>query len=429
VMGDCSSKKWTSNAPNSSGTWIGDNISIFSDIGVNCFPPPSCVSKDMNFTFQFARTCKGKPGCDGECIGAISPFTIVVEGQTVIDVPAVKIESSTTTICAGDPITFNARTTNGGAAPVFQWFVNGMLTGTNDSVFTGSSWNDHDTIFCVMTSSLNTGCATNNDTSAISVVHVDQYPSLHLLASATDVCEGDAVTFSASALNDGDFPVYQWQVNGMDVGTNASTYSSGTLRNGDSVTAILKSSTACTNPVRSDNRIDMTVRESPVITPGHDRVIGLGDSVRLDPLVSGNIASYLWSPAAGLLDNSILNPIARPAVTSTYRLDVKAVSGCEDTTTLTIKVLKPFNMPNAFTPNQDGRNDLFRVPASGLLNLKEFSVYNRWGTRVFYTDDPGKGWDGTFRGQPCDPGVYVYMVEGTGPHGEIFVKGTVALIR
>jgi gliding motility-associated-like protein len=429
LSGSCSSLHWTSTQPDASGPCIGNNVTIFSDLGSSCFPPPSCIQQQIPFTFQFARSCKGKPGCDGDCIGAISPFTILMRGETVINVPVVKIASDVSTICGGTMVNFKAIPVNGGDAPIFQWFLNGLPVGTNDSLFSISSLKDQDSVFCIMTSSLISGCATNTDTSGKIIIQVNADPSLHINASTDNICAGDPVLFTATIANAGAYPQFQWLVNGLPVGTSDPSYSSNNLKNGDTVSAIMKASSACSTPVASDNRLGITVKEVPEITRGHDRIIKLGDSVTLDPQVSGNIIDFLWTPSAGLLDNTLLNPVAYPGKTTTYTLEVHATSGCNDTSTITIKVLKPFNMPNAFTPNEDGKNDIFRVPPAGLLSLKEFSVYNRWGTRVFYTNDPGKGWDGRFQGQRCDPGVYVYIVEGVGIKGEILLKGTVVLIR
>ena len=86
-------------------------------------------------------------------------------------------------------------------------------------------------------------------------------------------------------------------------------------------------------------------------------------------------------------------------------------------------------MPNSFTPNGDGKNDVFRIPPAVTLDLDEFAVFDRWGNTVFSTKDISKGWDGTWKGQPSAPGVYVYLVKGKSIKGEVLSKGTVILVR
>ena len=86
-------------------------------------------------------------------------------------------------------------------------------------------------------------------------------------------------------------------------------------------------------------------------------------------------------------------------------------------------------MPNAFTPNGDSHNDVFRIPPDTYLNLREFSIFNRWGNKIFTTTDITKGWDGYTNGLPCENGTYVYIITGTNDSGEISLKGTVILVR
>ena len=86
-------------------------------------------------------------------------------------------------------------------------------------------------------------------------------------------------------------------------------------------------------------------------------------------------------------------------------------------------------MPNAFTPDGNGKNDLFRIPPNTTMTLSDFSVYDRWGNRVFKTRDMGKGWDGTVNGMPVPAGTYVYIIMGRDLNGEILAKGSFLLIR
>ena len=103
--------------------------------------------------------------------------------------------------------------------------------------------------------------------------------------------------------------------------------------------------------------------------------------------------------------------------------------GCMAAVTASVKILKQFFMPDAFTPNNDGLNDLFRVPPNVSLKLIEFSVYDRWGNKIFTTGDVRKGWDGNYKGVKLGSGVFVYIVNGSNEKGSVFKKGTVFLIR
>jgi gliding motility-associated-like protein len=88
-------------------------------------------------------------------------------------------------------------------------------------------------------------------------------------------------------------------------------------------------------------------------------------------------------------------------------------------------------MPGAFSPNGDGRNDLFRIPPSVPVSILRFSVYDRWGELVFTTSNSGAGWDGRMGNKPQPAGVYVWMIDYINPLTKRSARknGTVTLIR
>jgi len=90
----------------------------------------------------------------------------------------------------------------------------------------------------------------------------------------------------------------------------------------------------------------------------------------------------------------------------------------------------PVYVPSVFTPNGDGRNDIFRIADIKHQKLLDFSVYSRWGALVFRTANVSEGWDGTINGQKVPPGVFVYLIHYTDLTGEYkYLKGTVVLVR
>jgi len=145
--------------------------------------------------------------------------------------------------------------------------------------------------------------------------------------------------------------------------------------------------------------------------------------------------TYSWSPATGLDDPFSPNPTASPNVTTTYYLTIADNNGCVYTDSLRIVVLDVFcadpyiYVPNAFTPNGDGKNDVLFV-RSKMISEFNLLVYDRWGEKVFETQDINKGWDGKFKGKPCDPGVFVYYLDATCHNKLQYVKkANVTLIR
>jgi gliding motility-associated-like protein len=162
-----------------------------------------------------------------------------------------------------------------------------------------------------------------------------------------------------------------------------------------------------------------------------DKVIPLGSSVILK---AEGAAVYYWAPNDGTLNNNnIDSPLATPQQTTVYTLRAMNVWGCEDTARIIIHVDDNIltDVPNAFTPNGDGKNDVFRVENTKYHQLVDFRVFNRWGQLIYLnTYNINEGWDGTFNGVPQDIGVYNYLIILSQPNGELKqLKGTVALIR
>ena len=164
------------------------------------------------------------------------------------------------------------------------------------------------------------------------------------------------------------------------------------------------------------------------VTP--NQTIPYGSSIQLN---ADNALYYMWTPNDGTLDNpNINNPVAVPLATTTYIVYGRDKYGCLDSAAVTIHVTyDTIFIPNAFTPNGDGLNDLFRIGNLGYYKVVEMSVFNRWGAMVYHvTDGNNKGWDGTYNGVPQDLGVYNYYIIVSEPDGlSHSFKGDVTLLR
>jgi len=173
-----------------------------------------------------------------------------------------------------------------------------------------------------------------------------------------------------------------------------------------------------------------SVPGSPIASLTADSWIILGDKIQLN---AGGQVFYYWTPNDGSLDdNNINNPVARPTHTTTYTIYGLDVNGCLDSAYVTINVdtSTTQDVPTGFTPNNDGRNDVFKPVGIKFQHLVEFRIYNRWGQEIFYTNNKEVGWDGTFHGVPQEMGVYNYAIIVAMPGGNnVVYKGNVTLIR
>lgn len=142
---------------------------------------------------------------------------------------------------------------------------------------------------------------------------------------------------------------------------------------------------------------------------------------------------YLWSPATGLNNTTIANPVATITGTQKYYVIVTDASGCTGKDSVTVQVNTAASlsryMPNAFTPNGDTKNDCYGLPRWFYIRNLQFIIYNRWGEKVFATSDPHACWDGNYRGTKADPGTYVYYIKAHTDCGDEEQKGTFLLIR
>ncbi|GGA85760.1 T9SS type B sorting domain-containing protein [Puia dinghuensis] len=350
--------------------------------------------------------------------------------------PSISIAATATSTPVCTPIRFTATPINPGTAPVYQWQVSGVAVGGDSTTYSNNLFANGDQVYCIMTAQA--GCAGPvADTSNIITLSIDPRGSASVTIAAapkTNICKGQSVTFTATVMNGSANPVFQWLLNGDSTGDDSSTFARSNFSNKDVVTCLITSDDVC--GLAKSNSIPVTVSIPPVIQPGQIFTIPYGGSLTLDPVISGTVDTWAWSPGSWLSDSTIANPVADPPSTITYTLMVQANGGCGDTATVLVDVFTPLALPNAFTPNGDGRNDRFYVLGGPVNSVVEtFAVFNRWGQAVFRAHnvapgDASVGWDGRINGSFVPPGTYVYVVVmrfATGSRQTY--KGTVEVIR
>ena len=143
---------------------------------------------------------------------------------------------------------------------------------------------------------------------------------------------------------------------------------------------------------------------------------------------TGGSVTYLWTPSNYINDPAILQPTVHPPVDTRYTLTVTSANGCGvATAAANIIVFKAIYIPTAFTPNNDGVNDTWKIPALSAFPAFTLVVYNRLGQIVFENKNANQAWDGTFKGEPAAAGSYVYVIDLKQAPG--IIKGSVLIIR
>ncbi|CAN5653569.1 hypothetical protein BH11BAC1_BH11BAC1_01650 [soil metagenome] len=189
------------------------------------------------------------------------------------------------TICSGDTLSLSAATVNGGVAPQFEWFVNGILLGT-DSVFSSSTIVNGDSLWVTMMSS--DACSSPDSTADSTIITVvpSVIPVVLLSASDDTICQGDPVTFIAMPTGAGAAPSYQWMLNGITIAAAMnSTYTTSSLMPGDVISVVVTSSAACSDPDTASNSIAIVVENCLGIDKPSQSVFSLHPNPATDEVV------------------------------------------------------------------------------------------------------------------------------------------------
>ncbi len=200
------------------------------------------------------------------------------------------------------------------------------------------------------------------------------------------------------------------------------------------VTAIASNGSGCSDTATKN----IVVNPVPAVSVPAVVSTAVGNPVLLPAKYSSNIQTYHWSPDSTLSCNNCPQPIATPRFNTKYSVAVVDSNGCKNQGEIEVKVLcegVTVFLPNTFSPNNDGSNDLFYVRGKGLDRVKSLRIFNRWGEIVFEQKDfpvnsMQHGWDGKMKGQKPHPDVYVYQLEVFCGNGNlIHSSGNVALIQ
>lgn len=325
------------------------------------------------------------------CTATSGPHTI---GST----PAVTAGiSGVLNICEGDTTTLSA---SGGPGLTYSWSTGGA--GAVEEVFP-------DTTTSIILEVTN-GTCTDSDTVTVQVTPI---PTISLAPSVDSICLGESINIQAAG-------------NGVDSWSTGQT-NQDTIIVSPTVDSWYFATTSNTCGSVEDSTL-IVVNTLPNASAGPDQQIALGQTVILD---GAGGSTYNWSPPDGLSCTNCENPDASPTQDTEYIVTVTDQNGCSSTDTVFVKVdvQNVLYIPNVFSPNGDGENDVLFVRGAGIDNF-EFRIYDRWGQVIFFSDNQGDGWDGTYKNQPLNNAVFVYTISGKFLNGnEINEKGTITLVK
>ncbi len=184
--------------------------------------------------------------------------------------------------------------------------------------------------------------------------------------------------------------------------------------------------------------ISIKVNPVPTVEAGPDKTINVGSTVDLVPVISPDVNEVIWQPTTGLFRNFYPGITVKPTENTEYTVEVKNSGGCRAKDHVTIFVVcngSNIFVPNTFSPNNDGTNDVFYPRGTGVFKIRTLRIFNRWGELIwersnFDANNPAYGWDGTNKGMQLNPDVFIYTLEIMCDNGSVIThRGNIALVR
>ena len=250
-------------------------------------------------------------------------------------------------------------------------------------------------------------------------------PSALFTSSVAGVCAGASISFTdQSDPKDGTTTEWHWDFGDGATDVTRNPSHSFTTAGTPGVKLYIVNSHGCTSNVFT---LPVTIHAYPVVNAGPDKNVLEGGTVTLEPVVTGNGLTYLWTPPDYMTGANTRNPVVTGVEDRLYTVTVTATGGCVSTDQVKVVVLKFPKIPNTFTPNNDGINDLWVIQNLDTYPDCRVQVFTRYGQLVFESKPYSKPWDGTMKGKSLPAGTYYYIIEpGSGRKP---VTGYVTLIK
>jgi gliding motility-associated-like protein len=394
----CSSSKTTtvtvSSTPTISSTsstiCAGGTATLTASGGTSYTWTPGSTTNTTLVVSPGSNTTYTVTGSNGTCTSTATS-SVTVSG-------ALSITSNSTSICSGTTATLTAA-----GATTYTWLP---MSSNGSSVTVNPTSN---TTYTIMGLS---GSCTGTTT-----VNVGVTPQPTLSVNTTTICSGTSASLTATGAT-----TYSW-----NTGASSSTLTVSPI------TTTVYTVTGTTNGCTSNQTALVTVIATPILIISSDVVITKGASTSLT--VSGGL-NYNWTPSSDLTCTSCSNSIASPSITTQYC--VTSSNGVCLTTTCVIVTVESdcksnadYTTPNAFTPNGDGSNDEFCLKGwSECVTSFHIAIFDRWGEKVYDSEDPSFCWDGKYLGVVLNPAVFVFYINAeTIDTKKISRKGNITLIR
>ncbi|MEI7627637.1 MAG: gliding motility-associated C-terminal domain-containing protein [Bacteroidota bacterium] len=261
--------------------------------------------------------------------------------------------------------------------------------------------------------------------SVTQIVSIYPQPKANFSSSAVEICANNSIQFKdlsngiTGAINN-----WNWNFSNNNLATGPNPLTKFTDSGNIQVSLQVTNSQGCL----SDTAIkQILVYPNPVLKMAGSKVVLEGASVSLSPqFIYGAQLNYLWTPSQYLNNDTALAPISTPTNDITYRLLVTGIGGCSISDTLFVKVLKNPVIPNAFSPNGDGINDVWKIDYLDTYQGATVDIFNRYGQKVYSSIGYPNPWNGKYNGKTLPVGTYYYIINPK--NGRQTFSGSVTII-
>lgn len=409
-------KSLASGTPTYTWTFQGGNPASYTGVT----PPQVCFDTPSPTGQPYQVTLTVKDG-NGNTASSTHNITVNLCNGPVADFSV----SKPNPICAGSSLTFTSSSLN---AKKWDWsFQGGNPSTFNDSMPPAIAFADTGNFIVSLTVSDVNGNYPNTKTYTVRVDSCKK-PKVNFTASNTNPCAGDCIQFTDAST--GNPTTWAWSFPNATP-TSSSQQSPGFVCYSASGKYDVKLKVA--NPNGEDSLTIsnyINVFDLPTAGINIDSISIIGGTT-VDLSATGG-KTYSWYPNLYISSDTGSTVTVFPPDSTVYTVTVKDENGCTAQRNVIVRVLpeKEIFVPTLFTPNNDRVNDYFKPYMIGNVIQYQFTVFDRWGTEIFFTDDPNRAWTGMFNGKDCPVGVYVWFYKVKFYDGKEFTaKGDVSLMR
>lgn len=356
----------------------------------------------------------------------IYPILLLVDNNGCVDSiptklkvnpnPVIGLTQKNAVLCEGSELSVTA---SGGS--VYQWTPSTFIDNTNSATVNINTRNNSTYRVNVTTEF---GCS-KMDSIFIRVAKPFNLSTQNIFT----VCEGKTVSLLVSGAS-----TYKWINNTIGLNNTSISNPVATPSQNTVYTVVGTDTDKCFTDTAN---VTVNILPLPAVNAGPDVEVLVGAPYQLQSTYSNDVVSWKWDPERNLSCSDCPDPKITPTVPGDVTLTVTNANGCQSTDTIAIKLMcseSRIYIPNAFTPDNNGKNDRFLIKGYGIKIVKYLRIYNRWGNLVFeranfLLDDVNAAWDGKLNGKPVDTGTYVYVTEMSCNEQSFIKRGTVNVIQ